>query len=309
MVAQEALEREARINAEVERLKALYRVSDPQQAISRYKADYDQRTAELERLDAETRIPPFTDSPPMTFDDLLDYQVTQNTGITAVYSRFPGMTSSTIGLALRAESVPHAQLVYLAAIPTLLTSTGVIRDGKAISYDEMSEAVKNEILSLDASFEANPKTARVEIVLRGAGNDLAESQRALEWMRLALYHPNWRPANLARLRDVVDRQLNALRTTMQRAEEAWVRDPATAWWRQNPALLTASSFLTRSHHVHRLRWLLKEPAPSCTDFFDRAGTLGASTLRADLAGKFTEMAAGAPESCRGIVTDAAKDLE
>src|SRR5687768_18338935 len=33
------------------------------------------------------------------------------------------------------------------------------------------------------------------------------------------------------------------------------------------------------------------------------------SLRADLAGKFTEMAAGAPESCRGIVTDAAKDLE
>ena len=309
LVTRDARERDERAAAEVDRLKSVYKTADPQEAIRGYQADYGKHTAALERLDAETKMPPFTDSPPMTADDSLDFQVTQTAGVTAVSSRFPGMTSATAGLALRAAGIPARQLVYLAALPTLLTSAGVVRDGKAVSYDEMSEAIKNEILSLDASFSTNPKTGRVEIVLRGAGNDLAESHRALEWMRLALYHPNWRPENLPRLRDVVDRQLNALRNTMQRGEEQWVRDPSTAWWRQDPLLLTTASFLTRAHDFHRLRWLLKDPAPACVSFFDQAAALATATPRADLAKAVAELAGRAAEPCRALATEAAKDLE
>ncbi len=310
LVSRDTRERDERAAAEVERLKSVYKTVDAQQAIRLYQADYDKRTTELERLDAETKMPPFTDSPPMTADDTLDYRVTKTAGVTAVHSRFPGMTSATAGLALRASSVPADQLVYLAAIPALLTSTGVIRDGKAIGYDEMSEALKNEILSLEASFSTNPKTGRVEIVVRGAGNDLAESLRALEWMRLALYHPNWRPENLPRLRDIVDRQLNSLRTTMQRGEEQWVRDPSTAWWRQDPLQLTAASFLTRAHHFHRLRWLFKDPAPACAEFFDQAAAIvDGSTPRAQLGAKAAELAGRATGPCRLVALEAAKDLE
>src|SRR6185503_17896617 len=67
--------------------------------------------------------------------------------------------------------------------------------------------------------------------------------------------------NLPRLRDLVDQELTALRQRMQRAEEAWVRDPHDAWWRQAfPLHLHTSSFLTRAHDLHRLRWMLLDPA-------------------------------------------------
>ena len=177
-----------------------------------------------------------------------------------VASTFENMTSATLGIALRLDGLPEEQLVYLSMLPALLAQAGVIKDGKPISFEEMSEMQRKEILALNSYFTTNFKTNRVELAVRGSGNDLGESQRALEWMKLVLMSPDWRPENLARIRDVVDQTLSGLRNRMQSAEENWVNDPADAFWRQdNPLLLTTSSFLTRAHNVHRLRWMLKDP--------------------------------------------------
>ena len=133
--------------------------------------------------------------------------------------------------------MPEEELVYLSMLPALLTRVGVIKDGKAITYEEMSELWKKEILSLNSSFSINNRTDRVELVLRGSGNDIAESKRAVEWMNLVLFHPNWRADNLARIRDVVDQTLSGLRNTMQGSEESWVNDPSTAYRKQNNPLI------------------------------------------------------------------------
>ncbi len=59
-----------------------------------------------------------------------------------------------------------------------------------------------------------------------------------------------------------------LRTRMNGAEEGWVTDPAAIWDHQsNPLLAHTSSFLTRAHDVHRLRWLLRAaPGPRAPVF-------------------------------------------
>ena len=54
----------------------------------------------------------------------------------------------------------------------------------------------------------------------GAGNDLDESRRAMEWMRPVLAHPDWRPENLPRIRDLGGTVGRRLRATMQGSEEA-----------------------------------------------------------------------------------------
>ena len=51
----------------------------------------------------------------------------------------------------------------------------------------MSERIRKEILSLSRPTSArNPKTGRVELVVRGAGNDAVEAGKAIDWMRLVL---------------------------------------------------------------------------------------------------------------------------
>jgi Zn-dependent M16 (insulinase) family peptidase len=249
-----------RAAAELERVKERYRTADAQEALRRFRADYEATTAELERLEKQSASARFLERPPLTLDDQLDFRVEQFArDVPAVVSTFENMTSATAGLALSLDGTRDEQLVYLSMLPALLTQTGVVKDGRPLSFEQMSEALRKEILSLDAYFSTNFRTGRAELVVRGAGNDAAESRRALEWMRLVLASPNWTAGNLPRLRDLVDQTLGELRSRTQGSEETWVNDPADAYWRQDdPLLLATSSFLTRTHNVYRLRWLLKD---------------------------------------------------
>lgn len=260
LIAAEQAERKSRLDAETERLKAQYGLQDTQAALKRYAAESD---AEFARIEAATRVPPtpFVSSPPMTLDDDLRFEsVRISNGVPLVATRFEDMTGAFTGIALRLDGVPREELRYVSLLPALLTTVGVIENGRPVPYETMRERLRREILTLDAAFSTNPRTGRVELVVRGAGIGAAESRRALEWMALALHSPDWRPENLPRLRDVVDQSLAALRNTTQRAEEAWVNDPPTAYRMQrHGAFLAADSFLTRAHNALRLRWLLKDP--------------------------------------------------
>lgn len=289
LLKQDEQERLARSNAEVARLKAKYKASDNQEAIRRYQAEYDAASAELDRLAKEGARTRFIDAPPMTLDDQLDFKTTATAkGVPHVASTFDNMTSATTGIALKMGSVPEDELFYLSMMPALLTRVGVIKDGKAITFEEMSELLKKEILSLNSNFSINARTGRAELVVRAAGNDTAESIRAVEWMKLVLYHPNWKTENLARIRDVVDQSLGTLRNTMQGSEESWVNDPSGAYRRQDsPLYLTVGSFLTRSHNVHRLRWRLKDPGTgtgreAISEFLKKLAEAGNGAKREEL---------------------------
>src|SRR2546421_5743003 len=155
---------------------------------------------------------PFLEPPPLTLDDQLDYKVTTLPGgVKMVASNFENMTSATTGIALRLDGVPQEELVYLSAMPTLLTQVGVIKDGKPIPFEQMSEMLRKENLALNSYFSTNFRSNRAELVVRGAGNDATESRRSLEWMKLVLTSPDWRVENIARIRDVVDQVLSGMR--------------------------------------------------------------------------------------------------
>lgn len=261
LITREQAERDARLKAETERLQQVHGTTDPQQALARHAAAAE---AEFARIERDSKVPPtpFVKKPPMTLDDGLQFETLRVAGgVPLVASRFDSMTGAMTGLALRVDGVPRDELRYLAVLPELLTSVGIIENGQPLSFERMSERLRREILSLQAAFTNNQRTGRVELVLRGSGVGLAESQQAIEWIGRVLDAPDWRAENLPRIRDVVDQQLAALRNTVQRPEEYWVNDPANAWLMQrHPAWLATASFLTRTHHALRLRWQLIDPA-------------------------------------------------
>jgi hypothetical protein len=127
-------------------------------------------------------------------------------------------------------------------------------------------------------------------------------------MQLALFHPDWRPENLPRIRDLVDQALNAFRRTPQTAEENWVNPVPIAYWKQdNPLLLATTSFMTQTHNVFRLRWMLKDAsaeqrvsiAKALNDLALLKGT------RVELKAKLAELQAGSDK----LLADAAKDID
>jgi Zn-dependent M16 (insulinase) family peptidase len=258
LAAQEEKERQQRADAEAERLVKVYNAPDKWAAIKLYQQDYDAASVQLEKEAHDLAPPKFVDTPPMTLDDQLDFQTTKIAAVPLVSSRFESMTSATTGIALRLDGLAEDRLVFVSALPQLLTRVGVIEDGKPVSFEKMTERLRQEVLSLNASFSVNGVTDRYELVVRGSGNNLEESRRALAWMKLALFHPDWRLENLSRIRDLVDQLLASLRNTTQGAEENWVGGVGQAYLKQdNPLYLATSSFPTRAHNLHRLRWMLK----------------------------------------------------
>lgn len=287
LIEKEADERTARSRAETDRLAAMYGTTDEAEALRRYRADYDQRTAELRAAEKASPLPPFTDSPPMTLDDQLVHDVrTTSCGVPLVASNFETMTGGTVGIAFRLDKIPADSLFYLAALTALMTEAGIYQDGVAISHEEVKERLRREILGFQVYYSSNSRSGRVELVARGSGLDLAETRRALEWMLRVLQAPDWRPENLDRLRDVLDQVRAALRNTMQGAEEYWVHDPAGAYWRQHRRLFAhTTSFLTRAHDVHRLRWMLEDAGDAADEvatFLEKLASAGSALARPEL---------------------------
>jgi Zn-dependent M16 (insulinase) family peptidase len=260
--------REDRIQGYVESYRNEFGAETEEEAIARYKEAYERNTAVIDEEGSKIEMPGFVDRPPLGLDDELDYKVLELPGkVAVVASTFENITSGTVGLAFDMTVVPQSHLVYLAALPTVIREIGMIKDGEPAPYDEVEELIRREILSLRTYYSTSYRTERVEFTLRGAGSDLKETERALEWMQTALFHPDLRPENLPRIRDAIDLELKSARNRMRGSEESWVNTPVYSFWKQhNPVLLNADCFLTQVHALHRLRWLLKEELDASLGF-------------------------------------------
>lgn len=301
-------------------LEAGYQVASRDQALARFKADYDVATAEIERAARAVAMPAFIADPPLTLDDQLRYRVTDfpgGRGGQLVTSLFDHLSGATVGLAFRLDPVPESLLVYVPALPSLLTDAGVIRDGQPLPYAAMKEAVRREVLELAAYFSVNPRSGRTELAVRGAGTDARESATALDWIETVLFAADWRSENLPRVRDCVDGALAAARDRMHAWEEMWVDEVGSAYWKQDdPTLLLADCFLSQEHALLRLRWQLMDPGTpaelaaasdflrSLADYGDRADRAGLLAVAGILADPASPPPALAPEA-RALVADAA----
>lgn len=266
LIPQAEAERKERATAEIESLKIIYQLDDEQDIIKRYKAIYDSNSTVLAKMESSHQIA-FIDNPPLTLDDELIYHQQKLAGnIPMVASVFNNMTSATTGIAINLHAVPQNKLLYLALLPELLTQSGIIENGKAISYEDMSQKMQQEILELSSYYSNFGPGKRAELVVRGAGNNAAEAVKAVHWMNNILLHPNWTKENLPRLRDMVQQQLSGLRNTMQQREEAWVGDPQEAYlYQDQPLQLATKSFLTKTFNILRLKWRLTSTEDKTTE--------------------------------------------
>jgi Zn-dependent M16 (insulinase) family peptidase len=316
LLQREETERVARAEAETLRLANQYSTRDLQAALQRYQKEQDAAALLIEDEAKKLTPPAFVKNPPMSLDEQLQYKQTKlGSGVPIVTSTFDNMSSATVAMVLRADYPQGEQLRYLSLLPALLTRVGVIENGKPVSYEEMSERLRTEVLNLNAYFSTNPRTERVELVVRGSGLGATEAKRAIEWISLVLHHPDWRVENLARIRDVVDQTLSGLRNTMQGSEESWVNNPANAYRMQHhQAFLATDSFLTRSHNALRLRWLLKDaPAAADREALDRwfAQLAEQKGTRAELKAMMAkpETVAGLSTEATAIAKEVLKDLD
>lgn len=261
LLDKETTEKNQRIAKHLEQIKQQFKTEDEQKALALFKADYDDETQRLEKLQKETPTGMrFIDDPPMTQDDQLKFKVsTLKNGVPLVASTFDNMTISAVTLAMRVPQLPEEDLQYLPLLAQLLYRTGLIENGRALSYEQVLDRWRVEISHVYAYFKNNPDTHRYELAISGEGNSPVETHNAIRWMKICLESPNWRMANLQRIVDVTQHSLTALRKARDSGyEENWANEPAGGVRRQgDPLWMHLNCFLTKTHDVRRLLWRLK----------------------------------------------------
>ncbi len=251
-------EREERLANEVARLQAQYGAKDAQEALKRRQAEIEAASEAIAKAEREVPLAPLAPDPPMTSDDSLRWATETKGGIPRVASTFEAMKSATVGLDLKLDELPEESLPWLAALPSLMSSVGVLRDGHPIPYGEVADRLRKEVLEVDVGYSLDAASGRVELALDASGNDVDETKRALGWTRDFLETPDWRLENLPRIRDVMDERLTELHETTNAPEESWVERLEEVYRRQDrPVLLHAASFPTRTHDAFLLSWRLE----------------------------------------------------
>ncbi len=274
-------DKNSRLAGYVESFEKKYNVTGAQEAIAKYKEEFDVNTAELDEIAANQKLPDFIDNPPMTLDDELQYETIELPGgIPMVASTFENMNSSKIGLALNLNVIPENMLMYVSLLPSVLTDIGVEKDGEVIPYDVMTERLRQEVLNLSAYFSFGNESGRAEMVLAGQGSNREELLNAIGWMESALYHPNLSEENLPRIMDIIDQSLIAYRNSTKNPEEYWVDNPTNGYrFQTNPLFLSSNCFLTETHHFNRMKWQFTDPGSDAdqkqlSDFLDALKEFG-----------------------------------
>jgi Zn-dependent M16 (insulinase) family peptidase len=262
IISRNVEEKTTRLVGYVEEFKEKYSVTDDQEAIRKYKEEFDAKTADLEKISSEANLPGFIDNPPLTLDDQLKYETIELPGnIPLVASSFENMMASKVGLALGLNTIPESLLVYLPFLPSVMTEIGVAIPNEIIPFEKMQERLRKEVLSLNAYFSLGFETGRAEIVLAGRGNNQEELKNAVGWMNAVLYSPYLSTDNLPRMIDVINQSVLSYRNLMKSAyEESWVDFVSYGYrFQHNPVFMSADCFLTKIHHLERLKWQLTDP--------------------------------------------------
>ncbi|MCK4303392.1 MAG: hypothetical protein KAY24_04075 [Candidatus Eisenbacteria sp.] len=253
-------------------IKQRYHSADEQEALRRYRTDFDARTAELELSRQAINRPGFLPDPPLTLDQIIDTHIqpltlTGQTGLEietpVCLNRFSRTSLVDVGLYFDVTDTRSDDLIYLPLLPLLISDLGCWEeDGSWLAYDALRQRLQREIRSLEARYTAFPREegGRVELAVYGSGLGVDEARTALAWMDRLLDSAGriGSPA-LPRLRDLVDRQIASLREMPLGREEDWVRNPVSSYRYQGDRIyLSAVSMFTKLHHLNRLSWRLRE---------------------------------------------------
>jgi hypothetical protein len=229
------------------------------EGLAKFAAEYEARTAEVETAQQGLPQPHLVPDAPLTLDPSIHLEPVVVAGVPGQRGVFDNLsfveTSVSFPITAREPELP-----WLAVLPSLLTETGVVEDGRPVPYDEAAARRGHDVYSLWAQYDMRPSRGRRELRVTASGVDLAEARRALDWFILCVKHAWLEPANLPRLRDVVAQEIQGVRTLLGEAEEHWVRNPASSLrWQADPVFLATTSIHARLFLLARCEWQLMDP--------------------------------------------------
>jgi Zn-dependent M16 (insulinase) family peptidase len=251
--------RQERIANEIKLLMERYHTSDEQEALSRFEQEELRKTREIDQLAARVSRPRFTDHPPLTPDDEIQYQQFQIDGVAVIATLFDRPTSIDLGFSFDLNKIPPRYYKYLPILPRCFDSLGLKRGAQVTSYSMLSEA-KEKLLRFSVGYENNAASNRADLVIRASAVNVAEVPDALALISQIIHFNYLDVTNIDRLQDIITRRLSTDESYMKQGEQNWVLNPGYAFrYQDQPLVFAMNSQLTRAHWDARLSWLFHKP--------------------------------------------------
>ncbi|MBL6991383.1 MAG: hypothetical protein ISR65_16490 [Bacteriovoracaceae bacterium] len=253
-----------RISLKLSALKSKYQVSSTQEALSRFKVEYDNNTDILDTRDKQIARPPFTPNPPLTRDDFIQYELKKVNGSIPMTVSYFTMPTVEMGLAFDLKKLPSEYFIYLPILPKLFTQLGLIEGSKVTHYSTF-----NNLLSLDLGgglkfyYDKNYHSNRYELVAALTLSEPEDLKKGLSYLYKAIHHNFLHIDNVSRLKDLTEQSISNLSNVLRTAEEYWFTTMAKNFIQQDNKLnLYLGSIFTQLHTAYRLKWQLEIPATS-----------------------------------------------
>ncbi|HJX85177.1 MAG TPA: hypothetical protein VJ723_12610, partial [Candidatus Angelobacter sp.] len=282
-----------RVKSRTREIMDRYHTNDEQEALARFEQEELVKTKEIDKIDAKVPRPRFTDHPPMTPDDDLQYKQFQIDGVPVIASIFNRPPTIDIGVSFDLRKVPRRYYKYLPVLPKCLDSLGLKQDAQILPYSELLTKIQKDVFAFSTGYEVNPVSKRADFTIRASATNIQEFRDALGLIQQLMDFNYLDPSNADRLRDIVSRRIATANLYVK--QDASSSNSGDSFRYQNDQLyLAVNSRFTGAHFDSRLKWLLHATVSSeeidKLDGFARDTLSSTSgTSRNDLAQKLDEL--------------------
>jgi Zn-dependent M16 (insulinase) family peptidase len=251
-------DRERRNAEKIQQLIDQFGMGDAQ-ALARFEEQETTKSNEIDKISARVQRPRFTDHPPLTPDDNIQYRQFHLENVPVIATFFDRAPTIDLGLSFDLRNVPPKYYKYLPILPRCLDSLGLKTTDKSISYADLQAQTQSEFSGFVIRYDVNPVSHRGDLRIQASTTSPEEFERGLALIQQITTQTYLDAANADRLRDVVGKRLWQ-DDAFKEENDYWFMNPSHAFRYQDDLLyLALSSFYTRAHWDDRLRWLLHKP--------------------------------------------------
>jgi Zn-dependent M16 (insulinase) family peptidase len=248
-----------RVKNEIRDLMARYHTSNEQEALLQFEREELVKTKEIDQIETKVSHPHFTDHPPMTPDDNLQYRQFLIDGVPTIASIFKQPPTIDIGISFDLRKVPQRYYKYLPLLLRTLDSLGLKNGEQVIPYSDLSRKIQENLFAFSTAYETSPVSKRADFTLRASATNVHEFRSALKLIEQLIQYNFLDSSNADRLRDIVQRNISD--DAMYPSQDASITNSAYSFRYQHDLLyLALNSRFTDAHLDNRLKWLLHVPA-------------------------------------------------
>ena len=249
--------RKQRIAGKLRQLMRRFHSNSEQEALKDFEQEEIAKTRKIDKIAAQVRRPKFTNHPPLTADDDVQYSQFHIHSVPAVATFFDDAPTIDLGLSFDLRKVPRKYYKYLPLLPGCLDSLGLIKAKQITSYADLQAQIKTEVNDFSVSYDVNPASRRADLRIQGSTLTPFEFRRELQLIQEMMTVNYLDLSNVTRLRDIVEKRRWRDDAFQKGEDDFWFINPSQAFhYQDDPLYLAVSSTFTRAHWDDRLMWLL-----------------------------------------------------